>query len=398
MIVDDLVFINEADAGYFNCYDLKTGALKYRSDGTISHLYTYRPQYQTLAQDSGEAGAIQPLIVDTSTSGQWKLRSTWNNGIVLRTITNVPSGITTKWQDMSTEVYMFQRNNWNTTRPMQWAQYNVIKWDMAKVTNNNWLTGVVWNVSARQGSEFLPGDGRRSGFLRFDGANVVILCAQMENRWIAYDMTTGNVLWKRETDWIPTNLFSAGYNGPIVAWDAAIHSYRAINPKTGADMWTSDPIGSGDWKGTPIYYQYNFANGNMYLSGYDGYVTSFSLATGKINWKTQVTGESSETVFNTEPFAANNNNAGADGKLYYATGILYANQPLSRFHNIFCVDAITGKVVWQMPFTGGQSGMAIAGGYLLSPSEDGTLYASTKAKLKQPSEYKTMSLHKVTQL
>jgi hypothetical protein len=91
---------------------------------------------------------------------------------------------------------------------------------------------------------------------------------------------------------------------------------------------------------------YNAAAGyGIYYQGqYDGYLYALNYTNGKLVWKFY-TGD------NTDVAAGNNipwcQFAIADGKIYFATGEHDAPNPLPKGNTLFCVDALTGELIWK---------------------------------------------------
>ena len=109
---------------------------------------------------------------------------------------------------------------------------------------------------------------------------------------------------------------------------------------------------------------------------YDGYIRCFDLTTGNEEWKFFV-GNTTETPFGTWALATTP--VAADGKIYVSNGEHTATQPRTRGNRLFCVDAFTGKGIWNITHFG--SLRPIAEGYLLTTNEyDGLMYCFGKGK------------------
>lgn len=294
------------------------------------------------------------------------------------TITGVPTDLQTQWiEEGNPVVFLTQRWGWNTTLPLKWAGEYLIKWDYSKVTGNNWLTGIVWNVTLRRPDGTGVGDGGRSvSCSAFDNANVVIVKAHNgENIMMGYDMTTGDYLWTTNLGFIDVQYNLGGPSGPMIIWDSAAGSRHAFDVKTGKQIWETK-LGEYPWG--QIARLGGCAYGNFYVGSLDGHVYAISLADGHVVWQSDYTGDTGETIYNTTPFGYCEC-AIADGKLYFTTQNVYAAMPRDRFQRLFCIDAYTGKFLWSI--SGYIAPKAIADGYLVATeSSNGMMYCFGKGQ------------------
>ena len=374
IIVDGKIYQNDIFGGTYSCIDLITGQKLWNSTGAITQAQHLQPLYQTFTQ--GNEGGIVAYLWDFGVTGQWRL---WDpfTGTLRQVITGAPTDSTARsLAEGSTVVYLVQYGGWNTTLPLKYRFENLIRWDLAKVaTNNDWKTGIVWNVSIRQPDGVGIGDGRTNmNCLRYDEANVVIVKAgNDEDIVMGFDMDTGAYLYRATT---PIVLFStsAGPNGPyLIATGMA--SWYAMNVKTGSKMWETQ-VGDLPWAEIPV--NTNVAHdGKFYVGCFDGHVYALDLDDGHIVWKSDYVGDDGETIYGNQPF--NGAAAGADGKLYFSTDTVYGLQPRTRFHELVCIDEATGKFLWKLPI--GIRPNGIANGYLVgADGENGLQYCIGKGK------------------
>ena len=358
----------------FRCVDLRTGEILYTANGTVTLGHHLR---------SGGSATVPEQTESASPVGSlWELGSTqWKQynpltGTLLRTISNVPSTLLPRWTEGSEIVYTIHYWGFNTTIPNKLAGNYLVKWNLTKVTGNNWLTGVVWNVTLRLADGRAPGDGRTFPEVLCMADSVAIVAARnCENFFSAYDLNTGALLYTKTTDYIVMAFVGYGpYDyGPYVQFDSSrtLHGY---DMKTGKELWTVQ-VGEYPW-GSQLrrFFQ---AYGNIYTSTYDGHVYAIDAATGKIKWVDEGTGNNTETPFGT--WAPYTGPVIADGKLYWGTSEHSPTQPRMRGNYMFCHDAYTGKFLWTIE--GAISPNAIADGYIVGTSEyDGIQYCFGKGK------------------
>ena len=133
--------------------------------------------------------------------------------------------------------------------------------------------------------------------------------------------------------------------------DMRVH---AIDLYTGREAWKSDPA-TAPWGSFQTYGGIAAAYGNIYLGAWDGYTYCYDAATGKQVWKS-FAGNSTETATGTlVPYGQR---VVADGKVYFATGEHTPPNPEPRGHQLFCLDAYTGKLIWSFPLMSGSGGIS----------------------------------------
>jgi len=383
IVMDGKLYCTGLVRGTFDCVDLRTGNLLYTASGDLWTGW------------HSETGAKSLWEVGTTA---WK-RYDPDTGAVLQTLTNSPDNMEPvmagrgilKFVDGNPVVYLTQRWGFNTTLPLKYAGEYLIKWDYSKVKGNNWQTGVVWNVSIRQPDGVGVGDGRQVvDCYRFDEANVVIAKAHDgENIMMGFDATTGAYLYRTTwTGWVDISSgsvgsFRAGPKGPILLFDTVLCGYHAFDVKTGEEIWQSAKIGEGPWASLHSYPDFCIAYGNLYVGSADGHVYAVDLTDGTIKWKSDYTGDTGETIYGTFPFLGGG--VAADGKVYFDTRYPTSTNPDMRFQKTFCIDAYTGKFLWNISSAiiagGTRVGSAIAEGYLIGTSEDnGIMYAIGKGQ------------------
>ncbi len=379
-VMQGKLFVNQANS-MFQCIDLRTGELVYEASGAITLAQDLRQTTRDATRNTPETqgASVIPYLWQLS-SYSWTQYNPYN-GAVIATLTKVPGSMTTRWSEGDPVVYCIRQAGWNTTLPYRLATNELIKWDYTKVTGNNWLTGIVWNVSLKMPDGSGPGEGNRgSSLLIFDNVGVVSTTGQDD--FYAYDLNTGARLWNKVISYPNMNsAYNWGSNGVWFTYDSASRVWQGYDIKTGDLKWTSDVIGEYPWGSNAGSRSHD--DTNLYIGSYDGHVYAIDINTGKLNWKSDYSGDSSDTVFNTLPFHYSNPPI-ADGKIYWATGEHSPTQPRWRGSTLFCIDTATGKFLWNIsnPIGTGYGGRGIvAEGYYIGTSEyDGLMYCIGKGQ------------------
>ena len=408
IILDGNVYYNNVAGGTFTCLSLTTGQVLYQANGTFNDGWNIFPPYQVAAE--ANEGVIADYLVSyslTSTSslgasggltsaGSQAITSpsttSWNfydpmTGALVKTLTNACGNLEgVAFTDGNPIVYAAEAYGWNTTLPDEFAEESLIEWNFTAVTNNNWQTGVMWNVSIRQSNGMGVGDGRLTLTLAdYPTAGVVVVKpTNAGQEMMGFSDSTGKYLWEVNTSWVDLSN-EPGYgwgspNGPIIEYDAVNSSLVAFNVLTGAEAWSTQ-VGTYPWGDIPSYYGVMTPD-TLCLGRFDGNIYAVNMTNGNLEWtfSTGTTGETVEGayIFGGSSFANNGNpGAGADGMIYMATQTNYRGEPKDRFTQLYCVNATSGQEIWQVD--GAIAPGALANGYLLGVNDnDGLLYAFNK--------------------
>jgi hypothetical protein len=405
VIMNGILYLSAASGGTFSAFDLRTGEKLYTATGTITNGQNMKINPTNIGGYDFEASKqLTPILWNLGTGGSW-VRYDPITGAVVQTITNVPKTVTpialagttaNPTEDIvisciegSSEFFIVQRRNWNTTIPYRWAEMYLIKWDFNKVYNNDWRTGLVWNVSMRQPDGRAPSDNARGiAMIPWALNNVIIQYGIMEDFYAAYDMTTGARLYVKN---LPTAIVggmlrapSSDENGIVGVQNTVTSRFEAYDVKTGNLLWTSDTPFEDPWGDQ---YPTSVRTGDKYyVYSTDGYVRGVDLKTGKQIWQTSI-GRTNETIYGTWPaFNVQSGSpstgypaAGADKTYFTSTGISWGVQPYTRFHRLRAYDMDTGDLRWSI--AGIYSFSGIADGYMATcNSMDGTEYIFGKGK------------------
>jgi hypothetical protein len=111
---------------------------------------------------------------------------------------------------------------------------------------------------------------------------------------------------------------------------------------TGKLLWTSEPEPQWNFYGmsTSVY------QGTVFSYGYSGVLIAYNATTGDVlwNWTAPFYGVD-ESAY---PYTPLSLGCIADGKLYFYSSEHSPSQPLRRDGHIWCVDATTGQMLWQI--------------------------------------------------
>jgi outer membrane protein assembly factor BamB len=369
IVMNGKVYYNNPYGSTFNCLDITTGKSLYTANGTVSRGIHFLGGYQVGAQQN--EGIPTAYLINT---GTWQFYDPMT-GALVQTLTNFPSGLGTPWWDDGNPLAYFLSSN------------RLMCWNFSKVTNSNWATGLVYNVSMAQTGAWLQA-GRTYTLAVYPDANVIVTGQGNGGASIlGYNMSNGAFLWQTNQTYSNVQQMpSFGYGppgGPYVQFDGVTSSYIGYDVKTGAQIWTA-PVGTYPWGDIPAYYAICIGD-VRYSFRYDGYLYAFSLTNGSLIWKSQSVGTTGETVEGTwtsggSSYAGNSEpGVAADGKLYWSTQTNYRGEPMTRFNKLFCINATTGEFIWNV--SGAIATTAVADGYLLGNNgDDGKLYCFGKGQ------------------
>ena len=198
----------------------------------------------------------------------------------------------------------------------------------------------------------------------------------------AISMDTGQLLWNRtyEDTRYSTSCFVADHG--LVACLMEKGFYEAFDIHTGDVVWKSElmkyPWGSDSFGA----YGYQSAYNLLYRQSYDG-IYAFNWTNGKIVWFYKAPAIAYETPYTDENgagvYSFNSGGFIADGKMYVSNTEHTPTYPRTRGWKLHCINATTGEGIWTM--MGSQNPAAVADGYLVAGNpDDGYLYVYGKGK------------------
>ena len=390
IIINGVLYYNAPASPFegFYAVDLRTGitlwfqnttaSLQIGTGITMGQIYNYLTPNQE--------GGI-PYLWSTSVN-PWRMYDA-NTGNLILTINNVPAIPTAQSCSAFVEgpngeflAYILGTNwiaLWNSSICLQTASTaltgNEWEWFLPPGATLDFSQGIQWNVTTPS----YPGqyvDQVNSGIvLATAGSSIFVpVNSQID---IAYNATTGQQLWVQNRTYPSPSTAYNWYMGPMAdgvytTYDALNEQWYAFNTTNGNKLWTSvpdpNPWGSQSSGSSTIAY------GILYGATVDG-IRAFDLATGQLMWT--FCGTNSGTNFpgfNTYPFISTPLTI-ADGKVYVATGVSHG-APLFRGARLYCVNATTGQLIWDISDFSHISHAPISDGILVVPNlYDNQIYA-----------------------
>ena len=181
----------------------------------------------------------------------------------------------------------------------------------------------------------------------------------------------GSLLWKKTFSAPNGNLTVS--NGPV---DSATRVFTLYYKE--AIQWVGYSLDTGDkvWGPTQSEDYWNFyalttgafgvgasmvANGRLYTTGYSGIIYCYDMKTGSLLWNY------TQPATLATPYGAYSLLIGAvaDGKIYAYSYEHSANAPHWTGSKFRCIDANTGKELWNAAGWGGDGSVAVADGYVV---------------------------------
>ncbi len=394
---------------YWKCYDLRTGeiyweqpAISYTSssfgmtttNAIVPTFIEYQAEGAEVAGASARSGVTVTLDAITSSSGSTPGRILkWDpyTGALVTNITGPSSGISGNTLYGYPYVLSVQNQGGGKYRLINWTiENNAGFWTTGilggQTAVDNFTQRIKGNISwpwSNLGTvqDFESMIAVRVGSISANGTQGVAVGQTLEG----VNIITGQSLWNASTD-ASTGLetfFSSGISvadhgkfatrmqdGPIRCWDL----------QTGKVLWNSE-ITEWPW-GVFGAYDVQSAYGLYFTEDYAG-VHAINWTNGNIEWTFSAPAAAFETPYNGEQ-AFHSSAKVVDGKYYTFTCEHTPSQPLTRGWKLYCLDAYTGKEIWNVSLAQGVPGSrtfqgALADGYLALTNEyDGNLYVYGK--------------------
>jgi hypothetical protein len=229
----------------------------------------------------------------------------------------------------------------------------------------------VWNVTLPTGA---PGNGGR-GSAVWVYEDIGIVNCPGENQYIAYNLTTGDMMYWKTFDFVNMGRIYDEVNGIYIAFDSVEMKYHGFDFKTGNEVLVTDVVGEYPWGVNQ--YPRAIVYDRFYTGAYDGGLYAIDMDTGNIDWSFYAP-ETTETPFGT--WAMYLGAKLADGVIYMGTSEHTATQPQLRGNRLYAVDAFTGEHLWNI--SGALSPGPIVDGYLITSGSEnsGIQYCFGKGK------------------
>jgi len=272
------------------------------------------------------------------------------------------------------------------------AQYFLINWTTLPPTPAGWWQPATFNFTESiKGNVSWPIGDAFTVCYDFEAgiaAAVDVLKNPDTGAWYgtkirAVRLKNGQSLWNltlpNETSYSP--MCSLADHGKV-AFLTMNGYWLAYNLADGSFAWKSDRM-DYPWDATGFgAYATASAYGLFYRNAYSG-VYAFNWTNGKIVWKFEAPANPYETPYTgkngTTVYSFNAGGLIADGKYYVYNTEHTPSQPLTRGWRLFCLNATTGKNIWNI--TGSIYPSAVADGYLVGiNSYDGYMYVFGKGK------------------
>ena len=354
----------------WQCYDIRTGEVYWEQTGitqppTVVTFNSVASSVPGADQTGSGTGTYSLVYIGSSRMIKY---NPWNGAVSLNISLPVSAGSIYKdpyaltVQTIGTKNYLI---NWTTTGTSTDFNTRII----SNVTYPFSSLGTVdyeANIAVSSGSITPAGAGSPQGqFLM--GAS----------------LSTGQLLWNVTTTdiFFPTGLCAD--HGKVTTrvlggwWDC-------WNLQNGALLWQSDK------PGTPGGETYPWGDFGAYtIASYGGLIYDFSYAgfyaldwnTGKIAWQYMTPSTPFEGAWYPSGSLFSNSPQIADGKIYYANGEHSPTEPLARGWRLWCLNATSGEMLWNI--NGGGSAGAVADGYLTYDNRyDGYMYVFGKGESK----------------
>jgi hypothetical protein len=369
------VFVGIPNTSTFECIDLATGKVLYIMNGSIavggfgSYLAgLHFPGSATVQSYLDPSVSLESSYGHSPTPYLFQSSgSTWNyydpfTGALMRSIVNVTAGTSVQLVD-------------NTPLAYGISSGSVYLWNMSKVVNNNWPTGIEWKKP-------LP-TPLGANAISFFGASTDAIVTTARNQFWGYSAKDGTSLWNLTLTY-PVNANEAFcmQNLPyFVVLDPVASTFKCYSMVTGSLLWTSTSFSDSPWATTwTTYWSTTNDYDNLYSMFPDGTVRAYSLTTGKELWRSK---SIPSTEYNTNTVPTVNHMVMVGGNIYVIAGYSsqYKINPIPRFAMLVCINATTGDITWTL--NGGLRPSSAANGYVIATGDfDGNLYCVGKGPTK----------------
>jgi outer membrane protein assembly factor BamB len=225
--------------------------------------------------------------------------------------------------DFSADTGIFNANVYSPEEKMFYTKVDsyIKAWDFADPSKPPRLA---WTT-------YIPGGGKTGiGTTYGDGK---VFAGSFKNQQLALDARTGEVLWTAPTK--GPMIFSGAYSeGRFFRGGTDDNTMYCFNATNGEILWTYKPDTDG-YFATRCAVAY----GLVYELNKDGNLYAFDVETGELVWKYQGPGT---MLWPGHPTIA-------DGKVYATTGQAAQYGGEVGISEFSCLDAYTGRVIWQLP-------------------------------------------------
>jgi len=379
IIISGVLYYNSPIAPYqgFYAVDLHTGqTLWFSNDTSVLSGFGSDSQSITLGQIFNYVSPNQ----EGASPYLWNLNgATWfmydaNTGNWILSITNAQPGFNVEGPNGEILDYVLGDGwlaMWNSSlcitasAPVYGFPFNAFdnEWTWRPQLNStiSWSAGVQWNVTVPTFPGLAISSLNSGVILAVPSLFVGMAVPPTATNTIAgYNLTTGQLLWN-ETLTLPsgpattyTYQYGPMADGVFTAYDSLSEKWYGFSATTGTLLWGPTVADTNPWGSQSTAYNSLIAYGILYGLASDG-INAFNVTTGQLLWT--FNGLNSGTDFpgfSNYPFIQSPITI-ADGKVYVTTGDSHGD-PQFRGAQLYCVDAISGTLLWSISDFGGGTG------------------------------------------
>ena len=184
-----------------------------------------------------------------------------------------------------------------------------------------------------------------------------------------YNAKTGQLLWgpinRTLTPWTTVVTRGTAGEGVYGEYTMQTRTWVGYDIKTGQKIWGPTQPANSSW----AYYDYTAPSvigyGNLYSWGLAGEVYCYDAKTGALKWSWNSGSSGVDSPFGSWPLSTwFSHHILADGKLYIRAGHDYT-PPVFKGAKIYCLDAMTGELLWESLSFDIVGSPAIADGYMV---------------------------------
>jgi hypothetical protein len=393
VIMNGKVYVNLPGANKFECVDLTTGKVLYTTNGSISYGLHLPGNSYTQSNYSPTGNVVlESSYGNTPTANLFGPSGTiWNyfdayTGTVTRSITN--ASVSSNPSSGAQSIYYLVDGT-----PLAYAitgtapNQKLVRWNMTKVTSNNWPTGIEWQkplpaTLIGQLSQVSGARGSSSTQINVygvtsDGSTLLVRGAP--NQYWGYSTTDGTSLWNLTINYpaMQNEEISLYPVNDFIIFDPTAMTFKCYSMLTGTLLWESDSFSDNAWATTwTVYLTETNDNNNFYAMFPDGTMRAYSLTNGHEVWRSKAFA-STEYPNNAVPYVDNMVMVG--GNIYVCAGYssFYRINPVLRFGMVVCINATTGENTWTL--NGALRPSSAANGYVIATGDnDGNMYCIGK--------------------
>ena len=286
-------------------------------------------------------------------------------GVTCKWLTTVPDGAMIGYYINTTNSKQYTLTCWNASRcillgsPGSNPAYSADGWfwrplgptAVASGETIPWSDGIQWTAPIAMSLSGVPiGLTPALGGIGDNTQLVTWTPTGNWNNWVViggYSIINGAQLFI-ENQTLPTltrtSITEEG-NGMYIIFDCELATWTAYSDTTGAELWTATAPNGATFFNQVSNYLPEVAYGCLYVSTFDGHVYAFNDTNGSLVWDFFTGSSGYNNVYGSWPVKVIELVAG--GMIYLNGGHTY-NPPLFRGAHAYCLNATTGKLVWQI--------------------------------------------------